>query len=256
MNVSKGTHRSRDAENAFIDGAGKLGYQEFDDLQNLDNNNGVERYQKYIGPSKQTSARSQLFAAYADHTQHRQMDAVRMPLIDTSTQNSRVESVSISTALAERMLTLLPDPNLHALVEKQVIRVLLEDKKAIGVEYQSNPRFLANPEFLHAGYTSPRSVRARKLVVCSAGANGTPLILERSGIGSAEILKKAGVEVVEDLPGVGNDYQDHHLSLWSYRTSFKPRECINGFADGRFDIAKAIHENDELLGTNAMDGRK
>jgi alcohol oxidase len=154
------------------------------------------------------------------------------------------------------MLTFSSDPNLHVLVEKQVIKVLLENKKAVGVEYQTNPKFMANPEFLHAGYTSPRTVRARKLVVCSAGANGTPLILERSGIGNAEILKKAGVEVVEDLPGVGNDYQDHHLSLWSYRTSFKPRECINGFADGRFDIAKAIHENDELLGTNAMDGRK
>lgn len=154
------------------------------------------------------------------------------------------------------MLTFLLDPNLHVLVEKQVIKILLEGKKAVGVEYQTNPKFMANPEFLHAGYTSPRTVRARKLVVSSAGANGTPLILERSGIGNADILKKAGVEVVEDLPGVGNDYQDHHLSLWSYRTSFKPRDCINGFSDGRFDIAKAIHDNDELLGTNAMDGRK
>ena len=105
MNVSKGTHRSRDAENAFIESAGKMGYQEFDDLQNLDNNNGVERYQKYIGPSKQISVRCQLIASYTNCTQQPQMDAVRMQLIDTSTRKSRVESVSISTALAEHMLT-------------------------------------------------------------------------------------------------------------------------------------------------------
>lgn len=115
---------------------------------------------------------------------------------------------------------------------------------------------MANPEFLAAGYASPRSIRARRQVVISAGACATPQILERSGVGNADILKNAGVEVVEDLPGVGHDYQDHHLSLWSYRTSLDPRECINGFTDGRFDIAKAIAENDELLGTNAMDARK
>jgi alcohol oxidase len=218
VNVSKGTHRSPDAENAFIDSAVKMGYQEFNDLQNLDNNNGVERYQKYIGPNG------------------RRQDAAHRYL------HPKLQSGDY--------------PNLHVLVEKQVIKVLLDsNKKAVGVEYQTNPKFMANPEFLNSGYTSPRSVKARKLVVVSTGANGTPLILERSGIGNAQILKKAGVEVVEDLPGVGNDYQDHHLSLWSYRTSLDPRECINGFADGRFDIAKAIADNDELLGTNAMDGR-
>jgi alcohol oxidase len=104
----------------------------------------------------------------------------------------------------------------------------MEGKKAVGIEYQTNPKFMANPEFLNTGYASPRTVRARKLVVLSAGANGTPLILERSGIGNPEILKRAGVDVIEAIEGVGHDYQDHHLSLWSYRTSLAPRECING----------------------------
>ena len=134
--------------------------------------------------------------------------------------------------------------------------MLFEDKTAIGVEYQSNPKFLANPEFELRGYASPRSIKARKQVIISTGACVTPLVLERSGIGNAEILRKAGVEVIEDLPGVGHDYQDHHLSLWSYRTSLAPRECINGFTDGRFDVGRAIAENDELLGTNAMEARK
>jgi alcohol oxidase len=199
--------------------AAELGYPEFDDLQNLDNNNGFERYQKYISPNGRRS------------------DAAHRYL------HPKLQSGEY--------------PNLHVLVEKQVIKVLLdENKKAVGVEYQTNPKFMANPEFLNAGYASPRSVRAKKQVVLSSGANGTPLILERSGIGNPEILKKAGVDVVEALEGVGHDYQDHHLSLWSYRTSLAPRECINGFSDGRFDVARAIAENDELLGTNAMEARK
>lgn len=217
--MSKGTHVSSASENAFIDSAAALGYPEVQDLQNLDNNNAVERYYKYIGPNgrRQDAA-------------HRYLH----PKLQTPTEY----------------------PNLHVLTEKQVLRVLFEGKKAVGVEYQTNPKYMANPEFLDVGYTSPRTVKASKMVIVSAGANATPGILERSGVGNAEILKKVGVDVVEDLPGVGEDYQDHHLSLWSYRTNLSPRECINGFQDGRFNIEDAIRMNDELLGTNAMDGRK
>lgn len=100
---------------------------------------------------------------------------------------------------------------------------------------------------------TPRTVRARKMVVLSAGANATPLILERSGVGNPKILERAGVPVLEDLPGVGHDYQDHHLTLYSYRTCLAPSETINGFADGSFDIQEAIKNGNELLGTNAMD---
>ena len=98
------------------------------------------------------------------------------------------------------------------LVEKQVIKVLFDDnKRANGVEYQSNPKYLANPEFLATKYTARRTVGARKLVVVSAGANATPGILERSGIGDPKVLERAGVPVVQDLPGVGNEYQVSHL---------------------------------------------
>jgi alcohol oxidase len=106
-------------------------------------------------------------------------------------------------------------------------------------------------KFQPAGAT--QTVRANKLVVVSAGANGTPLILERSGIGDRKVLEQTGVPLVEHLPGVGNQYQDHHLTLYAYRTNLTPRETINGFSDGRFDIHEAIRRNDELLGWNSMD---
>lgn len=146
-------------------------------------------------------------------------------------------------------------PNLHVLVEKQVVKVLFDGKRAVGVEYQSNPKYLSNPEFLSTGYTAQRTVRASKMVVVCAGANATPGILERSGLGDAQVLKDAGIDVLEDLPGVGNDYQDHHLSLWAYRTNLTPRETINGFQNGKINIEEAIRNTDELLGTNGMDAQ-
>ena len=91
------------------------------------------------------------------------------------------------------------------------------------------------------------------MVVLSAGANGTPLILERSGVGQKKVLERAGVPLVEELDGVGHDYQDHHLTLYAYRTNLTKRDTINAFSDGRIDVAQAIKDTDELLGTNAMD---
>jgi alcohol oxidase len=188
------------------------------DLQNLDANNAIERYYRYVGPNgrRQDSA-------------HRYL-------------HPKLQSGEY--------------PNLHVLVEKKVVKVLFDDnKRAVGVEYQSNPKYLANPEFLATAYTALRTVRARKMVVVSAGANATPGILERSGVGDPQVLEQAGIPVVEDLPGVGSDYQDHHLSLWAYRSNLTPRETINGFQDGRFNIDDAIKNTDELLGTNAMDAQ-
>ena len=49
-------------------------------------------------------------------------------------------------------------------------------------------------------------VRASRLVVISAGAFGSPTILERSGIGAKEILEKNGIPPLVDLPGVGDNY--------------------------------------------------
>jgi alcohol oxidase len=62
-------------------------------------------------------------------------------------------------------------------------------------------------------------VKASRLVVLSAGAFGSPSILERSGVGSLEILKKNGVKELVDLPGVGENYMDHNLIFTPYLAS-------------------------------------
>ncbi|KAH8665698.1 GMC oxidoreductase-domain-containing protein [Tricladium varicosporioides] len=136
-------------------------------------------------------------------------------------------------------------PNLNVLVESQVLRVLFQGKKASGIEYQANPAFQSS--------TTKQSIKARKMVIVSAGALGTPLILERSGVGDPEILSRASVPVVARVPGVGKEYQDHHLLAYPYQTSLCPNETADAVTGGRLDIAELIATNASILGWNAQD---
>jgi choline dehydrogenase-like flavoprotein len=138
-------------------------------------------------------------------------------------------------------------PNLHVLVESQVVRVLVENRRAVGVEY------IANPDFQPDDETGSRTVRARKLVVVSCGACGTPSVLERSGIGSREVLDRAGIKPVADVPGVGHQYLDHHLLVYPYNSSLNPDETIDAIVSGRVDVGEMIQKQAPILGWNAMD---
>ena len=84
--------------------------------------------------------------------------------------------------------------NLDVRTRAFTTQVLIEDGKAVGVEYEWK------------GQT--HRVFADK-VILSGGAFNTPQLLELSGIGDREVLEKAGVEVKKHLPGVGNNLQDH-----------------------------------------------
>ena len=142
-------------------------------------------------------------------------------------------------------------PNLHLLLNTKVSRVLLGDnKKATGVEVIPTPS--AQP-ITNLSKPTPSTINARKLVIVSAGALGTPSILERSGIGAKDILSNAGVECLVDLPGVGENYQDHNLIMYPYKTSLQPDETLDGVLSGRLDIAKATAEKNPILGWNGID---
>ena len=71
------------------------------------------------------------------------------------------------------------------------------EKRACGVEYVTENQFGSK---ISTAYAS-------RLVVLSSGAFGTPAILERSGVGSAQLLERLDIPVLVDLPGVGEDYQ-------------------------------------------------
>lgn len=63
-------------------------------------------------------------------------------------------------------------------------------------------------------------VNAKKEIIITSGALHSPQILQRSGIGPAAILQKAGISIVVDLPGVGGNLQDHPSSRTSFNCEF------------------------------------
>jgi choline dehydrogenase len=86
-------------------------------------------------------------------------------------------------------------PNLRVECWALVTRILFEDKRAVGVEYRRGP-----------GQT--RTASARDVILCG-GAINTPQLLQLSGVGNAGELGRLGIAVTADLPGVGENLQDH-----------------------------------------------
>ena len=78
--------------------------------------------------------------------------------------------------------------------------------RAVGVEYisEGNGKSSYPPSSI--------IVKASRLVVISAGAFGSPAILERSGIGSRDVLDKNGIPQIVDLPGVGEHYMGYDIA--------------------------------------------
>jgi len=103
-----------------------------------------------------------------------------------------------------------------------------------------------------------KTVRARKLVVISAGALNTPLILERSGVGKKDVLDKFGIPIVAEIDWVGENYQDHNLILFPYNSTADPDETMDGILSGRLPVTEAIGNlsnpsKPNLLGWNGID---
>ncbi|PPJ52201.1 hypothetical protein CBER1_10358 [Cercospora berteroae] len=88
-------------------------------------------------------------------------------------------------------------PNLHLLTGQRVSKVIFDGKRASGVEY-----------FARGGERTIRHVRASREVLVAAGAQRTSQLALLSGIGSKKLLSELGIPVVEDLPGVGYNFQD------------------------------------------------
>ena len=99
----------------------------------------------------------------------------------------------------------LTRPNLRLETDVMVDRLIVENGRAVGVRFKQNGQEI--------------EVRAKGEVVLCAGAVGSPHLLQRSGIGPAEWLAEAGVNVVLDKPGVGRNLQDHLQQRAIYKVS-------------------------------------
>ncbi len=97
----------------------------------------------------------------------------------------------------------LDRPNLDVRTRAHTTRLRFDGRRASGVDYVQGDR---------AG-----TVRARREVIVSAGAFGTPQILMASGVGPGKHLQELGITPVIDLPGVGQNLQDHISALLIYK---------------------------------------
>jgi len=113
----------------------------------------------------------------------------------------------------------LSRPNLtvvtHALVHKVLLSTESDNKKATGIRYERKGKII--------------EVQANREVILSAGSIGSPHLLQLSGIGAKDTLEKAGIECQHDLPGVGENLQDHLEFYFQFKC--KQPITLNGKLD-------------------------
>jgi choline dehydrogenase len=90
-----------------------------------------------------------------------------------------------------------PRPNLTIVTHALTDRILFEGKRATGVSY------------FHGDDYNAKTANAKREVLLCSGAIASPQILQRSGVGAAELLNRLEIPLVHDLPGVGENLQDH-----------------------------------------------
>src|SRR5205085_6578203 len=81
--------------------------------------------------------------------------------------------------------------------------LILEGKRCVGVRFRKD------------GVV--REARATREVIVSCGAANSPKLLELSGIGNPEILRRHGIEVLHELKGVGENLRDHYAAILKWR---------------------------------------
>jgi choline dehydrogenase len=89
--------------------------------------------------------------------------------------------------------------NIDIRTHAQAAAILFNGKCATGVQYLQGPHQL------------PRTVTARREVILSCGSANTPKLLQISGVGPSDLLAQLGVPLIHDLPGVGENLQDHYI---------------------------------------------
>ena len=108
-------------------------------------------------------------------------------------------------------------PNLTIAIRAVAQRILLDGKKAVGIEYTD-------------AKGNAHQAKASREVVLSAGTYNSPPLLELSGIGNPDVLAGLGVEVEHELRGVGENLQDH-FQVW-VQQGVNTSQCLS--EDGKF----------------------
>ena len=120
----------------------------------------------------------------------------------------------------------LERPNLNVITGARATRILFDGKRAVGVAYAQGGR--------------QTEIKAAGEVILAGGAFASPQLLLLSGVGPADELKKHGIEVRHELPGVGENLQDHIDYVAAYKS--RSRDVLGVSLGGTIDLTRAIFE--------------
>lgn len=112
-----------------------------------------------------------------------------------------------STAAAYLYPVMEQQNNLKVVTGARATRIVFDGKRAVGVEYRLKGQTI--------------NVSAHHEVIIAAGAFGSPQLLQLSGVGRAEDITPHGISMVHELPGVGQNLQDHLDFILAYKTDDK-----------------------------------
>ena len=128
--------------------------------------------------------------------------------------------------------------NLTVITGAHTEKVIVENGRATGVQYRADKQ--------------TETVQATREVIVSGGAFGSPQILLLSGIGAKEKLEPHGIEQVHDLPGVGENLQDHIDYVISYHSPLKDNFGLSFMGNFRQlgDIMRYRKERKGLFASN------
>ena len=117
--------------------------------------------------------------------------------------------------------------NLTVISRAHATRVVMQDRRAVGVAYRQGAQTL--------------EVKAGREVILAGGAYGSPQLLMLSGIGPAGHLKERGIEPLHDLPGVGQNLQDHVTTVLIYRSP-RTDAALGVSLTGAWAMLKSVFE--------------
>ncbi|MEP1329298.1 choline dehydrogenase [Pseudophaeobacter sp.] len=128
------------------------------------------------------------------------------------------------SAAAAYLHPVMERSNLTVLTKAHASRVLFEGKRAVGVAYRQGGQ--------------DKQVMARSEVVLCGGAFNSPQLLQLSGVGRAEDIKPHGIDMVHELPGVGQNLQDHLDFTLAYKS--RDRDNFGISLPGSLSLLKHI----------------
>jgi len=126
---------------------------------------------------------------------------------------STIKNGKRDSAAAAFLKPVLGRSNLTTITHAQVEKIIINDKKAVGVQYTKGAKTITS--------------YAQREIILSAGAFHSPQLLMLSGIGEATELKKHGIECIHELKGVGKNLQDH--LFYPICAKAKTQEGINHY---------------------------